>query len=128
MVHDRVPCRSIWRFFFCPPPARSDVRFRGFQDVGGKNLVFKNPTDVRKTPRPPKAAEKFWPFFFVQNQDFSGGFFFDLSESEIFDISEFHGCKICSLFKSGGRKFQRKLKSQGREILRFFFGNYAEEG
>ena len=28
--------------------------------------------DVRKLLRPPKAAEKFWPFFFVQNQDFSG--------------------------------------------------------
>ena len=38
--------------------------------------VFKNPMDVRKSPRPPKAAEKFWPFFsfffLVQNQDFSG--------------------------------------------------------
>ena len=46
------------------PPVFSDVRFRGFQDVAGVRIrVFKNPTDVRKTPQPPKAAENFWPFF-----------------------------------------------------------------
>ena len=51
----------------------SDVRFRGFQDVAGVRIWgFINPTDVRKNPRPPKAAEKVWPFFLVQNQDFSG--------------------------------------------------------
>ena len=70
----------------------------------------------------------FLAFFLVQNQDFSGNFFYDLSGSEIFDISEFHGCKIWSIFKSGGCKFQRNLKSHGCKIQRFFFGTYVEEG
>ena len=78
-----------------------------------KNWVFTNPTDVIK----------FWPFFLVQNQDFSGKIvFFYLSGSGIFDISEFHGCKIWSIFKSGGYKFQRNLKSHGCKIQIFFLG------
>ena len=82
-------------------------------------MGLKNPTDVRKI----------LAFFFVQNQDFSGeNIFFDLSGSEIFDISESHGCKIWSIFKSGGRKFQTKLKSHGRKIWGLFFGNFVEEG
>ena len=71
----------------------------------------KNPADVRKKQNKKPAAEgsrKFLAFFFVQIQDFSGNFFFDLSESEIFDISEFHGWKIWYICKFGGRKFQRK--------------------
>ena len=67
----------------------------------------------------------------MQIQDFSGEmFFFFLTSQEvkIFDISEFHGCKFWSVFKSGGRKFQIKLKSHGCKIGRLFFGNFVEEG
>ena len=77
---------------------------RVFDFHGGKILGLKKSYGCKKKIRPPKAAENFWPFFLVQNQDFSGKFFifFDLSGSEIFDISEFHGRKIWSIFKSGG--------------------------
>ena len=63
-----------------------------------------------------KAAKIFWSFFGAKSI-FSGIFFFDLSGSEIFDI-----------YKSGGCKFQRKLKSHGRKIWRLFFWNFASRG
>ena len=95
----------LFGFFFPSPPLDTDIRFWGFQEVAGVRIGgFTNPTDVRKTPRPPKAAEKIWPFFLFKIK-ISVGIFFDLSGSEIFDISEFHGCKIWSIFKSGGCKF-----------------------
>ena len=48
----------------------------------------------------------------MQNQDFSGDLllFFDLSGSEIFGISEFHGRKICHIFNFDGRKLLEKMK------------------
>ena len=60
----------------------------------GKILGLKNPMGARKKSAA-EGGRKFLAFFLEQNQDFSGEiiFFFDLSGSEIFDISEFHGCK-----------------------------------
>ena len=64
----------------------------------------------------------------MQKQDFSGKTYFFISESEFFDFSEFHGCKIWRLFNFDGRKFQAKSKHHGRNIWRLiFFGNYVEE-
>ena len=48
------------------PSSRYGRKILGFSGV--RTWVFTNP----KLPRPPKAAEKFWLFFLVQNQDFSG--------------------------------------------------------
>ena len=94
-------------------------KFQRFFDFHGGKILGLKKSYGKKKFRPPKVAENFWLFFLVQNQDFSGIFFFDLSGSEIFDISEFHGCKIWSIFKSGGCKFQRNLKSYG--CFRDFF-------
>ena len=109
------------------------VCFRGFSNLGGKFQRFfdfhegkilglKKSYGCKKKNLAFFWCKNFWPFFLVQNQDFSGeNIFFDLSGSEILDISEFHGCKFWSLFKSGRRKFQRKLKSHGRTIWGLFF-------
>ena len=83
--------------------------------------------DVRKNSGRRRRPKIFGLFFGGQNQDFSGKFFFDLSGSAIFDISEFHGCKIWSIFKSGGCKLE-KSEIPRCKIQRFFFGVYVEEG
>ena len=77
---------------------------------------------VRKNFGRRRRPKNFGLFFGAKSRFQWGNNFFDLSGSEIFDISEFHGCKIWSIFNSGGRKFQRKLKFRGREIWRLFFG------
>ena len=46
-------------------------------------MGFKKSYGCKKKKRPPKAAEIFWPFFLVQNQDFSGDFFFFLTSQEV---------------------------------------------
>ena len=103
-------------------------KFQRFFDFhGGKILGVKKSYGCKKKFRPPKAAENFGLFFGAKSR-FQWHFFFDLSKIKIFDISEFHGCKIWTIFKSGGRKFQRKLKSHGRKIWGIFFGNFVEEG
>ena len=102
---------------------------RFFDFHGGEISGLKKSYGCKKKFRPPKAAEKFWPFFRCKIKIPVGfSIFFDLPGSEIFDISEFHGCKIWSIFKSGVCKFQRNLKFHGCKIQRFFFGTYVEEG
>ena len=105
-------------------------KFQRFFDFHwGKILGLKKSYGYKKKIRPPKAAEKFWPFFCAKSRfQWEKCFFFDLSGSAIFDISEFHVCKIWSIFKSGGCKFQRNLKSHGCKIQRFILGVYVEEG
>ena len=91
--------------------------------------MVKKSYGCKKKIRPPKAAEIFWPFFFwCKIKILMKNFFLDLSGSEIFDISEFHECKIWSIFKSGGREFQRKWNFHGREISDFFFGGKNGQG
>ena len=52
--------------------------FSGFH--GGENLGVKKSGGCKKNTRPPKAAEKNWPFFLVQNQYFSEIFFLTSQE------------------------------------------------
>ena len=111
----------------CGPPNR--VRFKVFQDVAGVRIwVFKNPTDVRKTPRPPKAAEKFWPFFFGAKSGFQW------ENDKFWSISESHGCKISDIFNFDGRKLldlfwgiieRRGEKKQKNRRLSKFLENFA---
>ena len=59
-------------------------KFQRFFDFhGGKILELKKSYGYKKKIRPPKAAEKIWPFFFVQNQDFSGEIHFFLTSQEV---------------------------------------------
>ena len=108
-------------FFLYPSSTRGCKIQRFFESHGGKILgvfdfhegeilwlkkFYGCKKKIRRSRRP-----KNFGLFFVQNQDFSGeNYFFDLSGSEIFDI-----------YKSGGCKFQRKLKSHWRKIWRLFF-------
>ena len=82
---------KIQRFF----ESHEILGFSGFH--GGKKLRVKKSYGCKKNTRPSKAAENFWPFFWCKIKISVGKFFFDLSGSAIFDISEFHGCKIWSI-------------------------------
>ena len=72
------------------------MRFGGFSiSMEVRFVGSKKSYGCKKKIRPPKAAEKFWPFFLCKIKISVGKIlFFDLSGSEIFDISESHGCKI----------------------------------
>ena len=103
-------------FFF--PPQHAGVRFRGFSNPtggkilgvfdfhGGEILGLKKSYGCKKKNRWPKFLVFFWCIIKISGENY----FFDLSGSEIFDI-----------YKSGGYKFQRKLKSHVRKIWRLFF-------
>ena len=56
-----LPCRVF---------GRKILGFSGWR--GGENLGFQESHGRKKNTSATEAAEKFWPFFLVQNQDFSG--------------------------------------------------------
>ena len=89
--------------------------FQNFTDV--RFATFSILTDASFEENKISMDARFWASFFgpkreegrkQKNQKKKNLTPYDLSESEIFDISEFHGCKICHIFNFDGRKLWRK--------------------
>ena len=93
----------------------------------GKNWGEKS-HGCKKTTRPPKAAETFWPFFLCKI-NISVGFFLTSQEVNFLTFQNFTDVRFGPFSNLAGVNFrEKKLKSHGRKIWRLFLGNFVEEG
>ena len=72
--------------------------------------------------RPPKAAEKFWPFFFVQNQDFSG------KMTNFGAFWNFTDVRFATFSVLTGASFGENEISTGVRFRAFFWGAKPDKG